>query len=431
MVNAPAGPYVAGQTYEILPATMGVTGTFDAVLDNNLLVDFELVYSADLVQLRVIAAMNFRALATTRNQQSVAGSVDSCAIGATDDTLAVIAALFQAADIPNALDQLAGDIHASLESTSLQSNMYFQQRLANRWRQLQTEWVGSYPQANRVPGRSRGGEMWFTGIGTGAELETNGNATGLTYATSGGLLGGDRQLSDALLVGFAAGYGSVNVNNTVNADALVDDVLLGTYGMFQFGPAYLAGSASYGRHEYDTSRRLIFGGLNRTAAADYTGEAIAAQLEAGRTFNLLPLQIQPIAGVQYVNLDVDNLRETGADSIDLVVNRHAAHSLRSLAGLRAAAQLFSPSGALVVVPELHAFWLHEFADDNREVTMRFADCADTFAIRGLNLGRDTGILGAGATMYLSPTAAVYINYDQYASDGQMQHTGSGGLRVVW
>lgn len=60
---------------------------------------------------------------------------------------------------------------------------------------------------------------------------------------------------------------------------------------------------------------------------------------------------------------------------------------------------------------------------------RVANGAVQQLIRGLNLG--TGILGAGATLYLNASTAVYVSYDQFTSDLQMQHTGSGGVRVVW
>jgi uncharacterized protein with beta-barrel porin domain len=56
------------------------------------------------------------------------------------------------------------------------------------------------------------------------------------------------------------------------------------------------------------------------------------------------------------------------------------------------------------VPELRALWLHEFLDADAVVNSFFAPIGGgSFAIQGLNLGRDWAIIG-GALRYDLPAA---------------------------
>ena len=88
MVNAPAGMYALGQTFDILSANNPVTVNNDfVVMDNNPFADFEAVYSGTLVQLRVLSMMNFVNMANTRNQFSIGAAIDTCSVGATGDAL--------------------------------------------------------------------------------------------------------------------------------------------------------------------------------------------------------------------------------------------------------------------------------------------------------------------------------------------------------
>src|SRR5690606_37904594 len=85
-----------------------------------------------------------------------------------------------------------------------------------------------------------------------------------------------------------------------------------------------------------------------------------------------------------------------------------------------------------LMPEVRALWLHEFLDTNAVVNSSFASIGGgSFAIEGLDLGRDWAILGGGLRYEFANRWQLYGNYDAQVNAHQVFHLGSGGLQYRW
>src|ERR1700722_4960471 len=82
------------------------------------------------------------------------------------------------------------------------------------------------------------------------------------------------------------------------------------------------------------------------------------------------LTLGPIAGLQYVHLDVNSLNEIGAGAADLNVNSQDMNSLQSRVGGRIDYPLL-PGTFSSFAADLHAAYQHEFLDDSRGISASF------------------------------------------------------------
>src|SRR5690606_25500266 len=63
-----------------------------------------------------------------------------------------------------------------------------------------------------------------------------------------------------------------------------DGFYAGVYGAWEDGPWSLAGSLAYAANNVSTERNIVFGGINRTAEADYWTHTVGLSGEAAYGF---------------------------------------------------------------------------------------------------------------------------------------------------
>ena len=134
---------------------------------------------------------------------------------------------------------------------------------------------------------------------------------------------------------------------------------IGAYGRFSDGPIGVDGVVGYGKVEYETDRRIVFGAINRTAHGDYSGDQFTAHLIGRYRVEHGPYGIEPFAGLQYVRESQDDFVETGADSINLAVAGRTLKSTRGTLGARVDRSFETAGGKGMV--EIRAGYSHEFS----------------------------------------------------------------------
>ncbi len=76
--------------------------------------------------------------------------------------------------------------------------------------------------------------------------------------------------------------------------------------------------------------------------------------------------------------------------------------------------------------------MHEFLNTDSMLSAGFgAPGASTFAPRGLDLGSDWALAGAGLTIAPRETVALFASYDVQLGTRQTYHIGSGGVQLMW
>ena len=417
---AVAGSGLLGTKYTVLTATGGVSGVFSSVVDSIPLTVAFVTYDGNDVYVTLISDTAFlSSFAQTPNQRSVAAAAGSA-------TLSFLPALQgiagNTATFRFALDQLSGEVHASNVTVGLENQSLFLRTLADRLR-----------QGRCLCGDGGGCETddawhsWGTPFGQAGHADGNGNAHGFGYDSVGFAAGVERWIGSDTRVGIALGYDNwSNDTESLGSRSNTDSFLLGLYGCRQLGNAWLTGMVSYENDHSDTQRAIDF--LASTARANTIGNQFGAYLEAGYAIPVGGLQIAPIGALQYVSLWRDSFSETGAGAAGLSVAGTQADSFRTILGGR----LTYPSTAsgTCISPELRSFWVHECADQNRDIRNQFVGGGSEFTIAGQNLGRDFGDLGVGVAMQLG-RFRLSLNYDCLLSTNAVSHGGMGQVEWSW
>jgi autotransporter-associated beta strand protein len=463
-VQAAAGTYAAGTTYTILQSTGAVSGPgYTSVTDNLALRDFSMVYnpnSIDLIVQRV--GGGFALTGLTYNQQAVGDSLDAISSLATGDMGLVLDELLIAAptDQRMALNQMSGEIHGTLATLGLQQSSQLLQLLHRRLRtsvaqprlrfaqaieanavdQEQIQLV-SYHDSGDQPSRHHHAHRcnscntwsgWALGYGLGGNAEGDGNASGADYSLGGTLFGIERWLGTHTVIGTYGGYGQSHVT-TVGPDqrATVDSGQVGGYLRHRARMGYWLASGGFGYDDYDSDRVISFGGIDRVAQGDYSGQQATAYLERGLSSNWKQAVITPFAGLQYIYLHQNGFGETGAGALNLVVDDIDTHSLRSLLGIDIRT-LSHQHGKVCLNHRLHSLWMHEFLDTEGVVLARFSPAnSPAFNAQGLDLGRDWAVLGYALDVQPHNNAKMYAGYDIQFNEHQTFHVGSAGLQFVY
>ncbi len=446
-VQPEAGTYTPGMSYTILEADGGVTGMFDSLTGSVIGSRLQLIYNPKDVQLYL--APLYIGVAQTSNQQVVAIVLEQMALAPTGDVAAVLGQLDTVINNPGGaayLGQFGGEVFGSAASVGIQNTSLFFGAISRRLRTMDA-FLATGKSRPRTATRStviRGQSPswlasttatwrpWYQGYGVSGNANGDGNAAGFHYSIGGTTVAVDRALDDHTRFGLVGGYSNSNIRlSGPNQRTLVDSGQFALYLQRYCCCRYTTGIFSYGHNDYDSSRQLAFGNINRTASADHHGDEFAFYVEHGRLFRLGGFQFQPYGALQYINLHQSPFSETGADSMNLAVEGLQAHSFTGQLGGRLT-WYKKLGGGRTLAPELRALWRHEFLNENRLVNASFAGApGSSFAVSGADLGRDAAILGTGCNIYLGNRISLFANYDLLMNNAQVAHAGTGGLQVLW
>jgi outer membrane autotransporter protein len=271
---------------------------------------------------------------------------------------------------------------------------------------------------------------WVQGYGLGGNAKSDGNVLGLTYAMGGVMGGAERWVDDCHMFGFWGGYVGSNVESDGN-----QKISGGQFGGYMFSDNDTSYSIWLGGFEFDgynTERQMAFDGIDRLASASYDGWQGFGYWERGVTYGSCNRVLQPFVALQYIYLRQNSFTESGANSVDLLSGGLDTRSFRSMLGARMQYALYSRNGKRFL-PEIHALWLHEYLNSDTVVTANFAGptTPGSFAVNGLDLGRDWVMLGASTTWELGGGWNMFVNYDCQTNSQQTLHVGSGGLGHMW
>ncbi|EMI16716.1 secreted protein containing Ubiquitin [Rhodopirellula maiorica SM1] len=261
---------------------------------------------------------------------------------------------------------------------------------------------------------------WIEGYGVGGQADGRGMAAGFDYAAGGTQFGVFRRIDPQTLCGVFGNYGYQAIRSDDGARADINGVQSGVFLHRQDdqGNYYiLAGNAGYNDHE--TSRS---GGVE----GEFGGVQTGVFLERGWTRSWRSLTIQPTSSLQHIWVHQDDFTETGTRGV--TVDDIDAFSFRSVLGAHCyGSQRTLMKSAWTWQPTTRVQWMHEFLDPATTVTGSLD--GTSFALDGLDLGRDWALVGFGGYAYQHRNTTVGANYDLQINERQAFHTGS--FNVIW
>ena len=407
-----AGNYVAKQ-YTILTTTGGLTGTFASLTNTNLPsgTSDSLSYSPDDVYLNLTPGFaNYTGL--NQNQRNVANALTNY----FNSTGGIPSAFFGLT--PGGLTQIDGEAATGAERGAFQLTTEFLNLMLDPFVYGRGGWGGggsgsggaigftpdeqaslppdvalAYASILKAPAKPDFDQRWTAwGSAFGGSNTTGGDpvtgSTTVTTRTYGYAAGMDYHVMPDTVAGFAlagagTNWGLANALGGGRSDALQ----VGTYGVTQFGPAYVAAALSFSNHWFTTSRSPLGDDLT----ANFEGQSYGARFEAGYRYALLPtLGVTPYGAVQLQDFHTPSYSETdaGGGGLGLSYNAMNATDTRSEIGAR----LDDPTlvYGMPLILRGRVAWAHDFVS-NPALNAAFETLPGaSFTVNGAPIPQDFG-----------------------------------------
>lgn len=396
-----------------------ITGQFDGLQNEDyLFINLNVDYLPNSV---TVAAernnVSFADLAWTANQKATAGAVDTLAQGNTlYDSFAMLEST-EAANIPSYLDQLSGEIHASVQGVILSSAGDVLETINRRangpigdLENQNSAQASTFGANDGVLEFASGWTIWADGYGSLMSIEGDGNAAPIN-AKGGGLLTGiEGYFVNGLIAGVVTGYDFTRTTiDDRKSNANIESLTLGAYLRKDFGPIELKFGSTFTNHEVDTQREIEFADFLDTSTAVYGANSFQAFGEVGYTLPTEIVQLTPFAGVAVMHLARESFSETGGDA---ALNVNAAKQTLGVStlGLRTKHQVasFSDDSMKLSIDGALA-WKHSFGDVTSQVSSSLVG-SQTFTISGAPIDTDALMIQTGAALSINEKVSISGTY---------------------
>ena len=374
----------------------------------------------------------------TPNQLSVATALNQVLAADTPASQALLTALLHAspAILPQAFDQLSGEVHASTATAAFEDALLPEGAILDRLNQpVSTPALGSTSTltgayAADLPWRPalapvtasfyepRVFDLWGQGFGEWGHVSSDGNAAALLRSTGGFVLGGDISTRGFLggdwRLGLAGGYTNDRISVSERlSNATFESVFGGVYAGASFGSLQLRAGALYGTNTTSTNRQVIFPGFSDALSSSNGGYTAQAFAEAGYRVELANARfgflshasIEPFAGAGAMLIHQNGFTEGGGATALTGFGRDFDIQTTTL-GVRSELAF----GSLPVKIATMLGWRHAYGDVVPSVLLGFQGGAQAFSASGVPIDRDAFVAEAGMSYAVSSSVSVGVSY---------------------
>lgn len=403
-----------GTTFTIVAAEGGISGAFDSLTQptSGLLAgtQFEVLYGAHDIWLTVTPTAFAGLSGLKTNGVRAAAALDALRAAGDADGLRVSLAGLNATALAQSLQQLSGEIHADILAAGLEG------RRAGR------DGVFNHLSSQRAAD-SRRFTLWVEGIGHRGRIQGDSTADGYHNNAGGVAVGGDLEVARDLRLGLGAATVMGNVDARLQGSGSADSQQLYAYGSFARDGIFADVIIAHSWDDYRTDRGvLVNSGTSSLSSRDKaTNWSIDAQ--AGTRLAVAGYTVEPVAGFRWDEVTRDAVLENGSADTALAVAGISDTVAQGKIGARVNRAVAFNS--MTVVPELRAYWIHDFGAINSLVmTLE----GEEFLTSAAGLGRNAALLGAGVNVALTDAIRLFVDYDAELRDGATLHGLKGGLR---
>lgn len=426
-INLTVTTSAIGSTYKIIDGGLGGSVAIPTtIVDNSALLDF--IASTDGDDLTVTAVTSAAAAGLSSNAKAVNTALS--ALTAADSALdTAFAGISTTAELNAALESLAPNMSGAAFSASHAAMDAALFTVDNRLADLRT---GSGRFTGLASGDGyRDVSFWVQGFGKLMDQDDRDNVSGYEADTAGAAFGADTQVKDGLRMGAAVSYAKTNADtNNASSSLDIDSYQLSVYGSYERDDVFLDTTAAYARNQYDSTRHVTVGAVNRTARGDFDGNQFSVKAKLGRNYVMQnTMTVRPYLGLTYSHLELDGYTETGAGTANLTVRAEDYDTVSAQLG--ASVSWTRESKGVRYVPELHAAVTHELGDVRQVNTASFAAGGAAFTTEGADPARTGLNLGASLGIFSKDNLDIRASYDfDYKSDYQA-HAGSVVARFTF
>lgn len=286
----------------------------------------------------------------------------------------------------------------------------FAPTFAGRW----NVWASVYGGNSRVAGDSNAGTNTTTS-------RIFGTAVGATYRftpdTQAGFALGGAGSSFDVTNGF--GGGKADVFNAA------------VYAKHNLGSAYVAGLLGYSWQDTTTDRTVTISGTDRLHAS-LRAQALAARLEGGWRYGMLPVAVTPYTALQSTAFYLPSYAESatsGGSAFALSYSSKTVTATRGELGAKFDKAMRVQGGTVTL--KAKSAWAHDWNTD-RSATATFQSLPGaTFVVNGASPSANAALLSLGGEMKWNNGWTLGASFDGEFSRTTTGYTGKGTLRYAW
>ena len=282
---------------------------------------------------------------------------------------------------------------------------------------------------------------WMQGFGGAGSVDRSATvgSSRVDMTAGGGATGVDVRLDPKTLIGFTMGTTTAGYSLTdLQSYGTAQSIVLGLYGSYTTGPAYVDGALGYGFGSFTTNRMVGTGSISEQINAGFSGSQYGGNIEGGWRFAFGENVIAPYGGLTVQALQQNGYTETsrnvstgGPGLLALTVQPQTTTSVRSTLGMQFVTAIHANDDN-VVRPWLKLGWAHEF-NTNRSATATLSTVLPgaPFTVTGAQPLADALIVRTGFDVDLGGMVRLYGQFDGDFSSNARSYAGTGGIRLVW
>ena len=287
--------------------------------------------------------------------------------------------------------------------------------------------------------------LLIDGTNTQATLNGTNDLASLDYNIFSSSYGLQYDFNRHWSAGAAFGYGRANLYNYEYADVRIESSTYSgaAWGIYRPSESWkFTALAGYMNLQYESDRNINFGGINRTANANWSGNGFTAALAAEYDWVLSSdktsrsaVRIKPNTFFSYALHNQGAFSETGADSLNLALNSHTADSLIYGIGFQIETPIITGKTSRLI-PRLSLGYEYDFNGDSNEehqLTASFAEVPALGSVDVLGQNRGANALDVGLSLEYETSEALSLYAGvggAFWSNGNELSYG-GGLKLRW
>jgi len=443
-VIAVPGAYAPNTNYAILTTSGAVNGTFESVTSDFAFLTPTLSYDSQNVYLTLAyddgsnggggggggggSSSRFASYATSPNTFAVANAAQ--ALGAGNPLFDAIVTL-PVSGVPGTFDALSGEVYPSAMSVLQDESLILRRAVLDRARvpvaaplSAPLAYAGkaaSGADVVELPGTTNA--FWAQGFGAWGRIDGNGNAATISGDTSGIIVGYDRTFSGDMgdwRLGFAAGYSSSSYQVDARSSSFSsDNAHVALYGGTNVGDWGIRFGGAYSWTDISASRSVFFPGFYNGLTSDTSASTGQLFGEVGYGLSLAAMELEPFAGLAYVNVDLGGFTERGGPA---ALTGYGSSEGVTYSTLGARISLPFDFGTVPAAFKGTLAWQHAFGDTTPEAVFAFGVLSQPFAISGVPIATDAALIEAGLDMAVTAKASLSVFYA-----GQLAETDTNNM----
>ena len=432
-VNVTVGGYIPNATaFQVITGDAGVSAVPGTIASSSPVFTFAGSVAGNNLTLTATRANSYNSF-TSNSNAVAAGSVlntlasNNTATGDMSTVLGALDSLGSASQINQALNSLTPNTNNSVPQVSYETQSQFINTVLSHFDNVPSIQTAGDIGAKVLDNDERNMGIWAQGFDTYLHQDPRGLSNGYDANVWGTSIGYDVPVLDNFICGLNAGYAYNNIRTKDNSAQTTADNYEGSlYGSYSHEACYVDAILSFAYDQYDSSRHVAFGGIDRIPTSKYGGQQYSAYLESGYTFKNNKVALTPFGSAQYAHLHVNNYTEEGGGAVDLQMNSQDSDMFQTGLGARLSYKVIGKDYTLI--PDLHVKWLYDFIGDNQQATSTFTGGGASFATNGFTPAQSSYDFGTRLVLLSKAHVTVTLNYDFELKEDFYSHAGYGNVR---